>query len=207
MMSLVLLVNLLLYVAVLVNTQGTATLGLSDGLSTFNTEMFTLQVVNASQTLYSLRAKNGGTFDFIPYDKMTQRQYNGNYHLGDITYRVREVGATAWTSGDTAAARKAVTVLKPADASTLAAADLTPTLPADAPVNITRRWRVEGSRIQLLFDVKNVGSSSLEIGAIGAPLEFNNVRAPSQFICCFTDVCLDVYGSNGSGYECELQCL
>lgn len=160
----------------LAHAQGSPTLGLSSGFSTFSTSAFTVQLVNASQTLYSLRPTTGNTaFDFVPQDQMAARQYNGNYHLGDITYRVRAAGASAWTTGDSAAARKPVTVLKPADSSILAAADLTPTLPSGSPLSITRRWKVSGSTLQLLFDVKNVGSSTLEIGALGAPLEFNNV--------------------------------
>lgn len=154
----------------------TATLGLADGFLAFNTSTFSVQLVKDSQTLYSLKPGNGsGTFDFIPADKMTQRQFNGNVHLGDISYRVRPVGSTGWVSGDTFSARHTVRPL-PASGDTLAAADLSPTLPANAPLNITRRWVTENGTLTLFFDVTNTQSSTIEIGALGAPLEFNNVR-------------------------------
>ncbi|KAA1478083.1 hypothetical protein DENSPDRAFT_657361 [Dentipellis sp. KUC8613] len=151
------------------------TLGLSDGFLTFNTSTFAVQLVKDSQTLYSLKPQNEANgFDFIPYDVMSQRQYNGNYHLGDITFRARVAGTTAWISGDSSAARKNVTAL-PASGNTLGAANLGPTLPANSLLNITRRWVLEDGQLQLLFDVANAQNQSVEIGALGAPLEFNNI--------------------------------
>lgn len=153
-----------------------ATLGLSDGFITFNTSTFAVQLVKDSQTLYSLQSLNGtGAFNFIPTDQMVLRQYDGNYHLGDVTFRVRTVGSTIWTSGDSSTARKPVVPLSVAG-NTLAAANLSPSLPPNSPLNITRRWALNNGTFELLFDVTNVQDSSLEIGALGAPLEFNNVR-------------------------------
>ena len=151
-----------------------ATLGLADGFLSFNTSTFAVQLVKDSQTLYSLTTTNGG-FDFIPTDQMTLRQYNGNYHLGDITFRARVVGSSSWTSGDSSAARKQVKALS-ATGNTLAASDLSPTLPSNSLLKITRRWAFTNGTLELLFDVANAQSSSVEIGALGAPLEFNNVR-------------------------------
>ena len=149
------------------------TLGLSDGFITLDTPVFSVQLVKDSQTLYSLVAKNS-SFDFVPTDQMTLRQYNGNYHLGDVTFRVREVGSATWISGDSSTDRHTITPL-PISGPTLAAADLALTLPLSSPLNITRRWVVSDGEFQLLFDVTNPGKSSLEIGSLGAPLEFNNV--------------------------------
>ena len=85
----------------------TPTLGLQDGFLTFDTPSFSVQLVKDSQTLYSLKPKNGPNgFDFVPSDQMTARQYNGNYHLGDITFRARTVGSTAWVQGDSSASRQ-----------------------------------------------------------------------------------------------------
>lgn len=150
------------------------TLGLSDGFLSFNTSTFNVQLVKDSQTLYSLKPIGGGSFDFIPADKMTLRANNGNYHLGDITFRARKVGSTAWVSGDTSAARKVVKPVSVAGAS--AAASLAPTLPSNSLLNITRRWVVQNNQLELLFDVTNSQTVAVEIGALGAPLEFNNVR-------------------------------
>ena len=154
------------------------TLGLQDGFFSFDTPSFSVQLVKDSQTLYSLTTKgNSSGFDFIPADVMTQRQSNGNYHLGDITFRARVVGSSAWTSGDTAAQRRNVSALT-VSGSTLAAANLLPTLPSRSLLNITRRWVLEGDQLQLLFDVTNSQTQAVEIGSLGAPLEFNNVREP-----------------------------
>ncbi|KAI8973100.1 hypothetical protein BD414DRAFT_581054 [Trametes punicea] len=134
-----------------------------------------MQLVKDSQTLYSLKTKgNGSGFDFIPSDVMLQRQSNGNYHLGDLTFRARIVGSSAWTSGDTAAERR---VVKPLNATghTLAAAELSSTLPSDSLLDITRRWVLSDDELQLLFDVTNSQEQAVEIGALGAPLEFNNI--------------------------------
>ena len=154
----------------------TPTLGLQDGFLTFDTPDFTVQLVKDSQTLYSLKTKNStAAFDFIPGDVMSQRQYNGNYHLGDLTFRARVVGASDWTSGDTSAARQTVAALS-ASGNTLAAANLAPTLQGESLLNITRRWVLDNGELQLLFDVSNSQSNAVEIGSLGADLEFNNVR-------------------------------
>jgi hypothetical protein len=165
-----------IYMSQTVSAQANGTLGLADGFLSFNTSVFAVQLVKDSQTLYSLKPRvNNTAFDFIPADQMTLRQNNGNYHLGDITFRVRKVGSTTWLSGDTSAARKPVVAL-PISGSTLAAADLTPTLPSNSLLNITRRWTLKNDQLQLLFAVQNSQTVAVEIGALGAPLEFNNVR-------------------------------
>ena len=151
------------------------TLGLQDGVLTFESPSFSVELVKDSQTLFSIKTKsNSMPFDFIPGDVMSQRQYNGNYHLGDLTFRARIAGASSWTSGDTSAQRKNVTAL-PVSGSTLAAANLGPTLPTGSLLNITRRWVLEDDELQLLFDVTNSQSKAVEVGSLGAPLEFNNV--------------------------------
>ncbi|KLO07806.1 hypothetical protein SCHPADRAFT_894353 [Schizopora paradoxa] len=153
----------------------TDTLGLSDGVSSFTTPTFSLSIVKDSQTAFSLRPRNGtDDFDFIPYDVMTKRSANGQYHLGDVTFRARTVGSSTWVSGDSSQARAKVTAL-PANGTTIAAANLSPTLPNNSLLNITRRWVVSGNNLQLLFDVSNFQTSAVEIGSLGAPLEFNNI--------------------------------
>ncbi len=152
------------------------TLGLSNGVSSFNTPTFTLALIDDSQTAYSLRPHNStDSFDFIPYDVMSKRDSDGQYNLGDVTFRARIVRTPAWLSGDSSESRAKVTAL-PAIGTTIAAADLSPTLPDNTLLNITRRWVVTGNNLQLLFDVSNFQASPIEIGALGAPLEFNNVR-------------------------------
>ncbi|KAF9444424.1 hypothetical protein P691DRAFT_711877 [Macrolepiota fuliginosa MF-IS2] len=150
-----------------------AQLGLSDGFVNFTTSTFSVQLVKDSQTLYSLRP-SGSSFDFVPGDEMAAREANGHYHLGDITFRARKVGSTAWVTGDTSTTRRKLTPL-PVSGTTLAAANLAPTLPSSSLLNITRRWVNNNGQLQLLFDVTNSQTSAVEIGSLGAPLEFNNI--------------------------------
>ena len=169
----------------------TNTLGLADGFLSFNTSTFSIQFVKDSQTLYSLKAQSNG-FDFIPTDQMTARQGNANYHLGDLTFRVRKSGSTAWINGDTSTARKPVLPL-PASGSIIAAANLSPTLPSNSLVNVTRQWVVANGVLQLQFAVQNTQNVPVEIGALGMPLEFNNVRQICEchifmFADCFSDL-------------------
>lgn len=152
-----------------------AQLGLSDGFTSFTTSAFSIQLVKDSQTLFSLKP-SGSSFDFIPGDKMSLREANGRYHLGDITFRARRVGSTAWVSGDTSTTRRILTPLS-VSGNTLAAANLAPTLPSGSLLDITRRWVNNNGQLQLLFDVKNSQSTAVEIGSLGIPLEFNNVSA------------------------------
>lgn len=151
-----------------------AQLGLPDGYLSFSTTSFNVQLVKDSQTLYSLKPRTGGGPDFIPADKMTQRQSNGQYHLGDINFRVRTVGSSAWITGSSATTRKTLTA-QTVSGTTLASANLAPTLPTNSLLNITRRWVVDGDQLELLFDITNSQTVAVEIGALGAPLEFNNV--------------------------------
>ncbi|KAF9011201.1 hypothetical protein BDQ17DRAFT_1345705 [Cyathus striatus] len=176
------------------------TIGLNDGFLSFNTSSFSVQIIKDSQLLYSLKARSNSTFDFIPADQMTLRQSNGNYHLGDITFRARKVGSTAWVSGDSSTSRRNVTALA-VSGSTLAASNLSPTLPSTSLLNITRRWVLQDNQLQLLFDVKNSQTVPVEIGAIGAPLEFNNIftdrtAAQTNELCSL----FDPYIGQDAGY-------
>ncbi|KAJ3798679.1 hypothetical protein GGU11DRAFT_864563 [Lentinula aff. detonsa] len=175
------------------------TLGLGDGFLSFNTSTFAVQLVKDSQTLYSLTTVDGG-FNFIPTDMMSERANNENYHLGDITFRARTVGSTAWTSGDTSASRVKLTA-SAVSGTTKAAANLAPTLPRGSLLNITRRWVVDDNVLQLLFDVTNSQTTAVEIGSLGAPLEFNNIftdrtAAQTNTLCSL----FDPYIGQDAGY-------
>ncbi|KAJ8523087.1 hypothetical protein ONZ45_g417 [Pleurotus djamor] len=174
---------------------------LAQSTISLDTPSFTVQLNRDAQTLFSLKPKGGPNgFDFVPSDQMSLRSANGKYHLGDITFRARRVGTTAWISGDSAASRRAVTVL-PASGSTLAAANLAPTLPSTSLLNITRRWVVENNQLELFFDVTNSQSSAVEIGSIGAPLEFNNIFT-SRSAAQTNELCslFDPYIGQDAGY-------
>ena len=166
-------------------------LGLEGGVTTIDTPDFTLKLVSASQTVASLEPKGANGFDFTPADWLQKRTQNGYYHLGDLTLRVRKGSSGPWQDISTAAARHPVRPL-PISRRALAAADLTPTLPADCPLHITRVWALEGSRLALRFTLQNTGTDPVEIGALGIPMVFNNIlrdRTLQQAhqICSFSD--------------------
>jgi hypothetical protein len=114
------------------------------------------------------------SFDFTPADWLERRAADGYYHLGDLTLRYRVTGDTTWHRASTAEHRRPVTAL-PAGGGVLAAADLGPTLAADLPLRVRRFWEVRDGRLVLRFEVENPGATTVEIGALGVPLVFNNI--------------------------------
>src|SRR5579862_410614 len=164
---------------------------LAQGVQDYDTPDFTLTLVRSSQTVAALKPKGAGGFDFTPGDLLTERSQNGYFHLGDITLRLRTDDSTEWKNYSTSSARTPVKTL-PASANVLAAADLTSTLPADLPLRITRTWAVDGGRLVLRFAMTNIAKKTVQIGALGIPMIFNNVlndRSLDQAhaICSFYD--------------------
>ncbi|KAI0502828.1 hypothetical protein F5B22DRAFT_45690 [Xylaria bambusicola] len=145
-------------------------LGLRNGYTTLTTTKFSAKIVKDAQVLASLTAA-GSIFDFLPYDKISVRANNGQYHWGDITFRYRENGSSTWIDGDSATARKAVTVV---NTGALAASNLTPTLDT-SPLNITREWINVSGDLGLRFTIVNTGTSTIELGSLGFPAEFNSI--------------------------------
>jgi len=164
---------------------------LEQGVIDLSTPDFSLSLVRSSQTIASLKPKNAEGFDFTPGDLLIERSQNGYYHLGDLDLRVRTGNSGEWKSYSTAVARTPVTPLA-TSAEVLAAADLTPTLPADFPLQVTRTWALDGGRLVLRFELKNKTSEPVQIGALGIPMIFNNVlnnRSLDQAhaLCSFYD--------------------
>jgi hypothetical protein len=164
---------------------------LEQGTVDFETPDFTLSLVRSSQTVAALKPKGGKGFDFTPGDLLIARSQNGFFHLGDLTVRLRSQGSTDWNNYSTAADRKPVRELAHSG-SILASSDLSPTLPADIPLQITRTWSVEDGKLALRFQLKNKSANTVEIGALGIPMIFNNVlndRSLEQAhaICSFYD--------------------
>ncbi len=150
------------------------TLGLEQGISSFDTPFFALDLVNASQTVAALKPKGADGFDFTPADWLERRNRDGFFHLGDLTLRLRAAGSDRWQAYSTAAARKPVKAL-PVSGSTLAAADLSPTLPADIPLEVERYWEIVDGELALRFELHNAGHDIVEVGALGIPMIFNNI--------------------------------
>ena len=173
---------------------------LEKGFLDLDTPSFSLRLVRSSQTVAALRPKGAGDFDFTPGDLLVERSKDGYYHLGDVDLRIRASESGEWKNYSTALTRTPVTSL-PASAPVLASADLSPTLPADIPVQVTRAWALERNNLVLRFILKNKSSADVEIGALGIPMIFNNVlndRSLEQAhaICSF----YDPYIGEGAGY-------
>lgn len=151
-----------------------ATLGLENGTRDFVTAEYTLRLANDAQVAVGLLPKGANGFDFLPSDRLNIRAADGFYHLGDITFRARTVGSNDWVNGSSATKRRPVTPLK-ADGAVLAAADLTPTLPENSPIKITRRWVRRNGHLALLFEVSNPQKWAVQIGALGIPMPINNI--------------------------------
>src|SRR4051812_5687921 len=147
---------------------------LSQGTIDFDTPEFTLTLVRSSQTVAALKPKGAGQFDFTPGDLLIDRSRDGYFHLGDITFRLRMGSSREWRNYSTAAVRTPVAAL-PASGHILAAADLTPTLPGDFPLRLTRSWAIESGKIVLRFELQNKSSEPVQVGALGIPMIFNNV--------------------------------
>ncbi|KAI0389158.1 hypothetical protein F5Y17DRAFT_463010 [Xylariaceae sp. FL0594] len=180
------------FALLLVGVQGQGdNLGLKDGYITIQTANFNAKVVKDAQVLASLTPA-GSTFDFLPYDLLSVRASNGQYHWGDITFRYREQGGSgsgSWIDGDTAAARNSVTTV---DTGSKAASNLAPTLDRGIPLNITREWLDVSGDLGLRFTVANTGPSTIELGSLGFPAEFNSIftnRAAGdiQRLCTLSD--------------------
>ena len=147
---------------------------LEQGFLDFETPKFALRLVKSSQTVAALKPKSDSSFDFTPGDLLIERSQDGYYHLGDIDLRLREGTTGEWKGYSTALMRRPVKALA-ASGAVLAEADLTATLPADIPVEITRTWAVENGALVLRFTLKNKSTQKVQIGSLGIPMVFNNI--------------------------------
>jgi len=151
-----------------------STLGIEQGFSSFETPFLDLTLVSASQTVAGLRPKGAGGFDFTPGDRLELRDGDGFFHLGDLTLRLRIGGSAGWYDVSTAAQRSPVAAL-PTSGVVLAAADLAATLPPDIPLRVLRYWEISDEQLVLRFELHNSTDQSVEIGALGIPMVFNNI--------------------------------
>jgi len=68
----------------------TPALGLDQGVMSFRTPHFRLDLVRSSQTAAALRPLGTDDFDFTPSDWLGRRAASGYFHLGDLPLRLRE---------------------------------------------------------------------------------------------------------------------
>lgn len=169
---------------------------LDQGLVQYATPELTLRLVRSSGTVAGLEArdaeaKNGESFDFTPTELLAARSVDGYYHLGDLDLRLREAGAAEWRGFSTALERHPVKAL-PLRPGELERDDLRPTLPAEFPLGVTRSWAVVDGKLALRFTLRNSGARTIEIGALGIPLVFDNVMSGKNLeeahrLCSFSD--------------------
>lgn len=166
------------------------------GLPAYETPDLTLRLVKSSGTVAALEprgpvAAEQEGFDFVPSELLAARSTNGYYHLGDLDLRLRVMGTKEWQGYSTALERRPVKQL-PAEPGELVREDLAPTLGADFPLQVTRVWAVDGGKLALRFTLKNPGKRTIEIGALGIPLIFDNILsgkslAEAHAMCSFSD--------------------
>lgn len=177
------------------------TLGLERGFLDYSTPSVNLQLVKSSQTVSAFSPTDDPKFDFTPSNRLSVRNADGFYHLGDINLRLRQVGSGDWTSWSSAEKRQAVEPVDSADPSVLAAANLTNTFPAGFPLEIIRCWQQKDNHLLLRFSLKNKTDKPLEIGALGIPMIFNNVLTDKDLEAAHAEnVFYDPYIGMDAGY-------
>jgi hypothetical protein len=150
------------------------TLGLRSGYKSIATKNFNVKFVEDTQVLASLTPA-GDAFDFLPFDYISRRARNGQYHWGDITIRYRPDGSPRWTSVDSAANRRPATKIPATSAGVISASSMNPTLPNDIPLAVTREWIDVSGDLGLNFTLVNTGTKVVEVGSLGFPTEFNSI--------------------------------
>ena len=150
-----------------------STLETEKGFINLSTKSFEIKLLKSSQTVAALSPVTDKTFDFTPGERLSIRDKDGLYQLGDINLRIKAADGS-WKSYSTAAKRASVTPLN-VSGNVLAAADLSNTLPEDIPFNIKRFYEEKGANLMLRFEVTNKSNTAQEIGALGVPMIFNNI--------------------------------
>ena len=177
-----------------------STLLLDQGESKFTTKSFKISLVNASQTVKHLSPLSDTSFDYTPADRITQRDKDGLYHLGDLNIMLKKEGESDWKRYSTAEERKPIEKLL-IKGNILAAADLTGTLPAGVPVTIKRFWETVDGDLVLRFQITNNSTQKVEIGSLGIPLIFNNIlEGKSLDEAHHQNVFFDPYIGQDAGY-------
>lgn len=171
-------------------------MGLSNGYIKLTTANFDVQIVGDAQVLASLKPA-GEDFDFLPFDYLSLRAKDDQYHWGDITHRYRTSGSTAWITGDSSKSRKRVTTLS---IGALVSSEITPTLPT-GHLNIMREWIDVSGDLGLQFTIVKLGSSAIEIGGLGFPAEFNSLFTNSQVsdmlrLCSLSDPYIEMHAGH-----------
>ncbi|UTN03185.1 DUF5695 domain-containing protein [Flavobacterium bizetiae] len=150
-----------------------STLEIDKGYLNLSTKSFQIKLLKSSQTVATLSPVTDKTFDFTPGDRLSIRDKDGLYHLGDINFRIKEANG-AWKNYSSAAKRASVKELA-VSGTTLAAADLSNAFPAGTPLTVKRYYENKNGELVMRFEITNNSSAAVEIGALGIPMVFNNI--------------------------------
>ncbi|MCG6188631.1 hypothetical protein K5G00_14500 [Maribellus maritimus] len=176
-------------------------LNLEMGSVKFSTPEFNIELLKSSQTVLGLHPASEPDFDFTPGNLLSRRKKAGFYHLGDINFKLKAPGDKEWSSYSSAASRKDVREIASSDEYVLAASDLSPLFPENTPVKINRYWENHDGNIVLRFEFKNISKKTLEIGALGIPMIFNNnLSGKSLDEAHSENVFFDPYIGKDAGY-------
>jgi len=175
-------------------------LNLEAGDLTFKTSAFQIEILKSSQTLKALRPASDLEFDFTPGEWLYKRNKAGFYHLGDINFRIKVGESNNWKNYSSALTRTPVDKLNPSRVNQLAASDLS-VLFEDCPLQVLRFWAKQNENIVLRFEFKNISDETVELGALGIPMIFNNNHTHKTLDRAHTEnVFYDPYIGMDAGY-------
>lgn len=150
-----------------------STLEIDKGYLNLSTKSFQLKLLKSSQTVAALSPASNKNFDFTPGERLSIRDKDGLYYLGDINFRIKEANGT-WKSYSSAAKRASVKELA-VSGTTLAGADLSNAFPAGTPLTVKRYYEDKNGDLVMRFEITNNSAAAIEIGALGIPMVFNNI--------------------------------
>jgi hypothetical protein len=145
------------------------------GATTISTSNWQGTLATGSGVLQSLKPATDTSFDFSPSDYFSKRNGVSNYHTGDLTFRWRQEGSSSWKEADSAAKRGTSPTTLSSSSAILSSSFNNVFTDAAEFLNITRDWIEQDGDLILRATLDNVGDSTVEIGAFGFPIEFNNI--------------------------------
>ncbi|RKF18921.1 hypothetical protein D6851_14065 [Altericroceibacterium spongiae] len=134
---------------------------------------FTIALRADTGTLARLSPTAEPGFDFTPANRLAERQYNGFNHIGDLHLRLRQPGGD-WQDFNSAHERRQIAALA-AKGNVFAAYDITASMGAGIPLEVTREWANEKGSLALYFTLTNSSDKAVEVGALGMPMVFDNI--------------------------------
>ncbi len=148
---------------------------LDQGTIDLDTPDFTLTLVRSSQTVAALKPKGADGFDFTPGDLLVERSQRWllSTWATSTCACVPAIPATGRIIRQPLPACRSLPL--PASRTRWPPPiSLRRCLP-EFPLQITRTWALDGGKLVLRFALKNKTSETIQVGALGIPMIFNNV--------------------------------